>query len=443
MDAVTGAEAGPDAGLRVAVIGAGPAGIYVADALCSQSDYPVQVDIIDRLPAPFGLLRYGVAPDHIKMKNLASTLQRILEHQCVRFFGNVNVGADVTVPELLADYHAVVYSYGAAVDRKLGIPGEDLPGSIAATAFVNWYSGHPDFIEPFSLAATSAVVIGLGNVAIDVARVIVRDPEEMAATDVPDDVLEVLRASTLTDVHIVGRRGPEHAKFTIKELREMGELAGVDVVVDPTEVDDVDSDDKDVKRNLEVFKDWAHRPLTGAKRRLHVHFHSRPAAILGTDHVEALRCERPDGSAYDIPAQLVFRSVGYLGTPMPGVPFDETTNVIPNDDHRVLGGTVEVGEYACGWIGRGATGVIGTNRSDAKGAVAALLADHDRLMARDVTPGSALAHVSERGKTPVVLAGWNAIDAAEVTRGGARGNARVKLALWEELLAAAAADAQA
>ena len=438
MDAVTSAEGT----LRVAVIGAGPAGIYVADALCAQADHPVQVDIIDRLPAPFGLLRYGVAPDHIKMKNLSSTLQRILEHESVRFFGNVNVGEDVTVPELLADYHAVVYAYGAAVDRKLGIPGEDLPGSIAATAFVNWYSGHPDFFTSYSLEATSAIVIGLGNVAIDVARVIVRDPEEMAATDVPDDVLDALRASTLTDVHIVGRRGPEHAKFTIKELREMGELAGVDVIVDPAEVDGVDSDDKDVKRNLDVFKEWAHRPQTGAKRRLHVHFHSRPAELLGTDHVEALRCERPDGSTYDIPAQLVFRSVGYIGTPMPGVPFDDSTNVIPNDEHRVIGGTVEVGEYACGWIGRGATGVIGTNRSDAKGAVTSLLADHDRLMAREVTEGSAMVHVAQRGKVPVVLAGWNAIDAAEISRGGVRGNARVKLSLWEELLTAAAAQAE-
>ena len=436
MEDVTGAGTT----LRVAVIGAGPAGIYTADALCSQADVPVQVDVYDRLPAPFGLLRYGVAPDHIKMKNLASTLQRIIELENVRFRGNVNVGADVSVAELLADYHAIVYTYGASIDRKLGIHGEDLPGSIAATAFVNWYSGHPDFFTPYSLVATSAVVIGLGNVAIDVARVIVRDPEEMAATDVPDDVLEVLRASALTDVHIVGRRGPEHAKFTIKELREMGELAGVDVVVDPAQVDDVESDDKDVKRNLEVFKEWAHRPQTGAKRRLHVHFHSRPAEIVGTDRVEALRCERPDGSTYDIPAQLVFRSVGYIGTPMPGVPFDETSNVIPNDDHRVIGGCVEVGEYTCGWIGRGATGVIGTNRSDAKSAVASLLEDTDRLLAREVSAGSVDALLAERGVTFVELAGWNAIDAAEIARGVARSNARVKLAIWEELLTAAAAQ---
>ncbi|HVX70822.1 MAG TPA: FAD-dependent oxidoreductase [Mycobacteriales bacterium] len=425
--------------LRVAVIGAGPAGIYTADALCAQTDVPVQVHVYDRLPAPFGLLRYGVAPDHIKMKNLAATLQRIIEHDNVGFRGNVDVGRDVTVPELLADYHAIVYTYGASIDRKLGIPGEDLPGSIAATAFVNWYSGHPDFIEPFSLEATSAVVIGLGNVAIDVARVIVRDPEEMAATDVPDDVLAVLRASSLTDVHIVGRRGPEHAKFTIKELREMGELAGVDVVVDPAEVDEVESDDKDVKRNLDVFKEWAHRPLAGGKRKLHFHFHSRPAEIVGTDRVEALRCERPDGATYDIPAQLVFRSVGYIGTPMPGVPFDETSNVIPNDDHRVIGGCVEVGEYTCGWIGRGATGVIGTNRSDAKAAVASLLADTDKLLARAVTPHSVAALLSGRGVAVVELAGWNAIDAAEVARGAGRGNTRVKLSLWEELLAAASA----
>jgi ferredoxin--NADP+ reductase len=438
MDVVTG----PGTTLRVAVIGAGPAGIYTADALVSQKTegsqaVPVQVDIYDRLPAPFGLLRYGVAPDHIKMKNLASTLQRILEHESVRFFGNVDVGSDITVPELLADYHAIVYTYGSSVDRKLGIPGEDLPGSIAATAFVNWYSGHPDFTAPYSLEATSAIVIGLGNVAIDVARVIVRDAEEMATTDIPDDVLRVLRASTLTDVHIVGRRGPEHAKFTIKELREMGELAGVDVVVDPEQVDAVESDDKDVKRNLEVFKEWAHRPQTGAKRRLHLHFHSRPAEIVGTDHVEALRCERPDGTTYDIPAQLVFRSVGYIGTPMPGVPFDETSNVIPNDDHRVIGGCVDVGEYTCGWIGRGATGVIGTNRSDAKAAVTSLLADSDKLLGRVVTPGSAATLLQERGVSVVDLTGWNAIDAAEVAKGAGRGNARVKLAIWEELLQAA------
>jgi ferredoxin--NADP+ reductase len=438
MDGVTG----PGTTLRVAVIGAGPAGIYTADALVSQKTegsqaVPVQVDIYDRLPAPFGLLRYGVAPDHIKMKNLASTLQRILEHESVRFFGNVDVGSDITVPELLADYHAIVYTYGSSVDRKLGIPGEDLPGSIAATAFVNWYSGHPDFTAPYSLEATSAIVIGLGNVAIDVARVIVRDAEEMATTDIPDDVLRVLRASTLTDVHIVGRRGPEHAKFTIKELREMGELAGVDVVVDPEQVDAVESDDKDVKRNLEVFKEWAHRPQTGAKRRLHLHFHSRPAEIVGTDHVEALRCERPDGTTYDIPAQLVFRSVGYIGTPMPGVPFDETSNVIPNDDHRVIGGCVDVGEYTCGWIGRGATGVIGTNRSDAKAAVTSLLADSDKLLGRVVTPGSAATLLQERGVSVVDLTGWNAIDAAEVAKGAGRGNARVKLAIWEELLQAA------
>jgi ferredoxin--NADP+ reductase len=438
MDGVTG----PGTTLRVAVIGAGPAGIYTADALVSQKTegsqaVPVQVDIYDRLPAPFGLLRYGVAPDHIIMKNLASTLQRILEHESVRFFGNVDVGSDITVPELLADYHAIVYTYGSSVDRKLGIPGEDLPGSIAATAFVNWYSGHPDFTAPYSLEATSAIVIGLGNVAIDVARVIVRDAEEMATTDIPDDVLRVLRASTLTDVHIVGRRGPEHAKFTIKELREMGELAGVDVVVDPEQVDAVESDDKDVKRNLEVFKEWAHRPQTGAKRRLHLHFHSRPAEIVGTDHVEALRCERPDGTTYDIPAQLVFRSVGYIGTPMPGVPFDETSNVIPNDDHRVIGGCVDVGEYTCGWIGRGATGVIGTNRSDAKAAVTSLLADSDKLLGRVVTPGSAATLLQERGVSVVDLTGWNAIDAAEVAKGAGRGNARVKLAIWEELLQAA------
>jgi ferredoxin--NADP+ reductase len=393
-----------------------------------------------------GLLRYGVAPDHLKMKNLGTTLQRALELDPVRFVGNVNVGADVTVAELLSDYHAVAYTYGAAIDRKLGIPGEDLPGSIAATHFVNWYSGHPDIVDDVILDAESVVVIGLGNVALDVARVLIRDPEEMATTDIPDNVLQQLRESPIKEVHIVGRRGPEAAKFTIKELREMGELAGVDAVCDPAYIEplgDIEAiPEKEVRRNVEVFHDWSQRSLSGAQRKVVMHFHSTPTEILGTDRVEGIRFTRPDGSTYDIPAQLVFRSVGYFGIPLPGVPFDEQNGVIPVVDHRVQGGTVEIGEYAAGWIMRGPTGVIGTNRSDAKGAATAILADRDKLEARDVTQGSVFKLLDERGVTPVLMDGWNAIDAAEIAKGGSRGNARIKIAVLEDLLAAAARIAE-
>jgi ferredoxin--NADP+ reductase len=430
--------------LRIAVIGAGPAGIYLAEALCSQAELPIAVDVYDRLPTPMGLLRYGVAPDHLKMKNLSTTLQKALELDQVRFIGNVNVGTDVTIPELLADYHAVAYAYGAAVDRKLGIPGEDLPGSLAATHFVNWYSGHPDIVDDVVIDAKSAIVIGLGNVALDVARVLARHPDEMATTDIPDNVLRQLRGSAISDVHIVGRRGPDAAKFTIKELREMGQLAGVDVVVDAADVADLgEIEAKEARRNVEVMTEWSTRTPTGAPRRVIMHFHSRPLEILGTDRVEGIRLERPDGSTYEIEGELVLRSVGYLGTPLPGVPFDAAHGVIPVVDHRVQGGTVEVGEYACGWIQRGPTGVIGTNRSDAKQAAATILADRDTLLARETTPGSVLDLLRERGVNHVLLDGWNAIDAAEVARGSSRDNARIKISVLEELLAAAADSGRA
>lgn len=422
--------------LRVAVIGAGPAGIYAAEALTAQDAVPVAVDVYDALPTPFGLLRYGVAPDHIKMKSLATTLQRTLDHDAVGFVGNVRVGDDVTVEELLNDYHAVIFSFGAALDRRLGIPGEDLIGSMPATDFVAWYSGHPDTAtDAVLLTATSAVVIGLGNVALDVARVLARNAEEFSTTDVPHHVLDVLRASPITDVHIVGRRGPEHAKFTIKELREMGELDGVDVFVDPADVADVaEPEDKAARRNVEVFREWATRAPKGVSRRLYMHFHSRPAEILGEADVTGLRVERPDGSSETIPGQLVLRSVGYVGRALPGVPFDAEANVIPTEASRVVG--AGPGQYACGWISRGATGVIGTNRSDAAKAAAAVIEDATELLQRDVTPGSAVALLDERGVQHVSLAGWHAIDAAEIKLGEARQAARIKLSTREELLTA-------
>jgi ferredoxin--NADP+ reductase len=436
-----GDASGPATKLRVAVVGAGPAGIYMAAALVDHPDLDFAVDIFDRLPAPFGLLRYGVAPDHLKMKALGTTLQRTLDHDDVRFFGNVTVGSDITIPELLADYHAVVYSYGAASDRRLGIPGEDLPGSLAARQFVSWYCDDPDSsVAGFALDATSAAVIGLGNVALDAARILVRDPDELLPTDVTDDVLAQLRKSAITEVHIVGRRGPQHAKFTTKELRELGELAGVDVVVNPADVKDVgEIDDKTVARNVEIFREWSRRTPTGAPRRIVLHFFSRPIEVLGDDATTGLRVEHPDGSTEDIAVQLVLRSAGYRGVPMAGLPFDEETGTLAVLDHRVQRDDGSIGEYACGWIKRGPTGVIGTNRSDANATIHSIVADAPILAGRTVTPGTAIAAALERGATPVTIEGWAAIDAAEKALGEARSSPRIKLSRWEELLTAAAA----
>ncbi len=396
--------------------------------------------MFDRLPTPFGLLRYGVAPDHLKMKSIVRALQRTLDHDRVRFFGNVSIGTDVTVEELLADYSAVVYCFGASVDRRLGIPGEDLPGSHSATAFVSWYSGHPDVYEDsFELDATDVAVVGLGNVALDVARMLLRSPEELASTDVPEYVLDALRASTVTDVHIVGRRSAQYAKFTHKELRELGELGEVGVVLDPTELVGVDDGGTPrIRHNLDIFREWAQRPPTAAARRLHLHFGAKPVQILGRDRIEALRVSDVDGTCRDIGVQLLFRSVGNVGVGVPGVPFDAETGTIPTVAHRVIGGTVERGEYAAGWIKRGATGVIGTNRADASETAEAILADEDALRCRDVRRGSVVELLASRGVAVVSLDGWTAIDAAEVRLGQQRDNARVKLARWQELLAAGA-----
>jgi ferredoxin--NADP+ reductase len=413
----------------------------MAAALVAYPDVPIAVDIFDRLPTPFGLLRYGVAPDHLKMKALGTTLQKTLDHDNVRFFGNLELGRDVMVDELLADYNAVVYSYGAASDKRLGIPGEDLPGSLAAREFVVWYCDEPDAsVGDFDLTATSAAVIGLGNVALDAARVLIRDPEELSPTDVSDKVLDALRTSSIKDVHIVGRRGPQHAKFTTKELRELGELAGVDVYVDPAALEDVgEIDDKVVARNVEIFREWSQRSSTGAPRRVIFHFFSTPIEVLGTERVEGLRLKLADGSTADIEVQMVLRSAGYRGVAIDGVPFDDEAGTLTVVDHRVVHADGRVGEYACGWIKRGPTGVIGTNRSDATATMHSVAADIDALLARPTMPGSALEAARARGAEPVTREGWAAIDAAEIARGGPRQSARIKLAHWEELIETAKA----
>ena len=390
--------------LEVAVVGSGPAGLYTAEALIKQAaalDPPlaIRVDVIDRLPTPYGLVRYGVAPDHKSIKSIAEYLRNVLEHEQVNFIGGVHLGDDVTREDLLAVYDGVVYATGAMRDRRLAIPGEDLPGSVAATDFVNWYCGHPDVdSSAFTLDAESVAVIGVGNVAVDVARILVRNPVELRETDVSQPVLDALMASKVREVHMIGRRGPAQAKFTTKELRELGELAGVDIVVGDGEADldafdatgesaRLAESDRHVRGNYAVIRDWAGRAPAGGARRLNVRFWLRPVEIQGGNAVEGLTLERTrldetgnlvgTGELETLPVQLVLRSVGYQSVPLAGVPFDERTSTVPNAAGRVLGpdGQPLPGEYVAGWLKRGPTGVIGTNKSDAAETVRSLLAD--------------------------------------------------------------------
>jgi ferredoxin/flavodoxin---NADP+ reductase len=446
--------------LQVAVVGSGPAGIYTAEALIKQAaklDPPatVQVDVLDRLPTPYGLVRYGVAPDHPSIRSIADYLRNVLEHSSVRFLGGVHLGDDVTREDLLASYDAVVYATGAMRDRRMGIPGEDLPGSYAATDFVNWYCGHPDSdAGAFTLDAESVAVVGVGNVAVDVARILVRDPAELRRTDIPQSVLEALMASKVREVHMIGRRGPAQAKFTTKELRELGELSGVDIVIHPDELDldrfdptgqsaQLAESDRRVRGNLGVIQDWARREPVGAERRLTVRFWLRPVEIDGTERLSGLTVERTrldeqgkftgTGEFETIGAQMVFRSVGYQSVPLPGVPFDERSYTVPNADGRVLGpdGAPLPGEYVAGWLKRGPTGVVGTNKSDAAGTVRSLLADlatggggPARRQSRD----EFVAQLAQRGVRPVSYADWLRVEQAEAELASSLGRGeRVKI----------------
>jgi ferredoxin/flavodoxin---NADP+ reductase len=440
--------------VRVAVVGSGPSGLYAADELSKQGT--VAVDVLDRLPCPYGLLRYGVAPDHLKMKSLETTLRKILERPGVRFLGGVELGSGVSVAELREYYDAVVYATGSPVDRRLAIPGEDLPGSFSATEFVAWYCGHPDAeVDKFTLDARSAVVVGVGNVAVDVARVLAKTAEELRVTDMPDHVLKVLDASAISDVHIVGRRGPAQAKFTTKELRELGELANADVVVDPAELvldeagREIVETNKAVRRNIETLQEWSVRPPQGRPRRIHLRFLLAPVRVHGTGQVTAVECERTaldgtggvtgTGELITLPAQLLLRSVGYRGLALPGVPFDERAGVIPHVRGRVQrDGSAAAGEYVVGWIKRGPTGVIGTNKGDAKETVELLLQDLDTLpRAPRRDPDALPALLAERGVGVVTWTGWEAIDAAELALGAAVGRTRIKIADRQALLTTA------
>ncbi|GGW11993.1 NADP oxidoreductase [Streptomyces capoamus] len=440
--------------LRVAVVGSGPSGCYTAQSLV-QLHPEVRVDVLDRLPCPYGLVRYGVAPDHEKIKSLQGSLRTVLEHERVRFLGGVRVGGPGGLPvqRLRGLYHAVVYCVGAATDRRLGIPGEELPGSWSATEFVSWYSAHPDAADAgFLRGVRSAVVVGVGNVAVDVTRMLVRGAAELRATDIPQAALDALAASGLTEVHMVGRRGPAQARFTTKELRELGALPGTEVTVDQAELA-LDPAGPGAlpagpRRNVEVLRAWAARPATTAARRIRLRFFLRPVELLEDGgRVGAVRFERtaPDASGgvtgtgryEDVPAQLVLRSVGYRGVPLEGLPFDPASGTIPHREGRVLrDGAPSPGEYVAGWIKRGPTGVIGTNRPCAKETVTTLLADAPALGRADL-PADPVAALRAAGIAPVPWDGWLAIERAEAELGTRLGRGVVKLADWDTLLGAA------
>jgi ferredoxin/flavodoxin---NADP+ reductase len=465
--------------LNVAVVGSGPAGLYTAEALVKQAaalspPVRIKVDVLDRLPTPYGLVRYGVAPDHKSIKSIAQYLRMVLESPDVSFLGGVHLGDDVTREDLVGAYDAVVYATGAMRDRRLGIPGEDLPGSYAATDFVNWYCGHPDIhAGAFTLDAESVAVIGVGNVAVDVARILARDPAELRETDVPQPVLDALHASKVREVHMIGRRGPAHAKFTTKELRELGELPGVEVVVHADEADlnafDLAGEgaalvgsDRRVRGNMVAIAGWAAgTPQPDRARKLTLRFWLRPVEITGTERTSAIALERTridaDGSLAGtgeletLEAQMVLRSVGYQSVPLAGVPFDERAHVVPNAEGRVLGpdGAPLPGEYVAGWLKRGPTGVIGTNKSDAAETVRCLLGDlvpgsgavpragllRYPDVAADRAASPLAAALAARGVTPVSYDEWLRIETAEsdLARELSRGD-RVKLgsreAIW-------------
>ncbi|MFV0137461.1 FAD-dependent oxidoreductase [Streptomyces sp. HMX87] len=441
--------------LRVAVVGSGPSGCYTAQSLVQQ-DAAVHVDVLDRLPCPYGLVRYGVAPDHEKIKSLQNTLRAVLEHERVRFLGGVPVGAGgVPAARLRELYHAVVYCVGAATDRRLGIPGEDLPGSWSATEFVSWYSAHPDAVDDgFVHGARSAVVIGVGNVAVDVARILARGPAELSRTDMPQAALTALTAGRVRDIHMVVRRGPSQARFTTKELRELGTLPDTAVSVDPAEaaLDPAYADPSALpgaqRRNVEVLRGWAAPAPPDAGHRISLRFFLRPVELLADGgRVGAVRFERtaPDGRGgvsgtgryEEIEAQLVLRSVGYRGVPQEGLPFDAASGTVPHLAGRVVReGIVVPGVYVAGWIKRGPTGVIGTNRPCAKETVASLLEDAAVLVRQDL-PADPLTALRAEGLRPVEWEGWRAIERAEAELGAALGRGVVKLPDWESLLTAA------
>ncbi|MDX1616886.1 MAG: FAD-dependent oxidoreductase [Candidatus Promineifilaceae bacterium] len=462
MSAV-GTEAQP---LRVAIIGAGPAGFYAAEHLYKQKNLTVQVDMFDKLPTPYGLVRAGVAPDHQKIKSVTRVFERVAKKPGFRFFGYVKLGEDIHVSDLRRFYHQIVYSTGAQTDRNLNIPGIDLEGSHAATEFVAWYNGHPEFRDlDFDFTQEKVAVIGIGNVAVDVARILCRTPAELAKTDIADYALEALRDSNVKEVYMLGRRGPAQGAFTTPELKELGELEDADVVVfeEEAELDELSRDsmadaDRGTTRKVEIIQEFAQRELSAKSKRLYLRFLVSPTELLddGQGHVEAMRLVhnelyrtdagtlRPQATEKTelLDVGLVFRSIGYRGVPLPGVPFYDSWGVILNSEGRVLDPETErprLGEYCAGWIKRGATGVIGTNKPDAAETVDHMVEDVREGLVLDPerpSPEAVVEFLRERQPDYFSFEDWQRLDELEQDRGEEEGRPRVKFTRIEDMLAA-------
>jgi len=452
--------------LRVAIIGSGPSGFYAAAHLQSQDDLTVEIDMFDRLPTPYGLVRGGVAPDHQKIKSVTKAYDRIAADPNFRFYGHVEFGKDITHAEFTNYYHAIIYAVGAQTDRHMDIPGEDLPGSYPATEFVAWYNAHPDFADfKFDLTQENVAVIGLGNVAMDVIRILARTPDELTETDIADYALDQLKHSSVKNIYVLGRRGPAQSPFTNPEIKELGELDDASVIVAPDEVildpisrQYVDSGaDRVATKNVEILKGFAAQGDTGKPRKIIMRFCVSPVEIIGTDKVEAIKLvknelvpnekgdlkAKPTDQFETIPVGLVFRSVGYKGQAVPDVPFDDRSGTIPNNLGRVLTapktGEQVIGEYAVGWIKRGPSGIIGTNKPDSVETVNSLLEDfHAGKLLTPATPSrdKLEALLKERGIQYVTFEDWHFLDTVEQERGEYRNAPRLKFSRVDEMLQA-------
>ncbi|WP_169079264.1 FAD-dependent oxidoreductase [Microcella alkalica] len=441
--------------LRLAIVGAGPAGIYAADILLKhERSFEVSIDLFDQLPAPYGLVRYGVAPDHPRIKGIINALREVLDSGDIRIFGNVRYGTDITLDDLKRHYNAVIFATGAVRDAALNIPGIDLEGSYGAADFVSWYDGHPDVPREWPLTAQSVAVIGNGNVALDVARVLAKHPEDLLPTEIPDNVYEGLKASPVTDVHVFGRRGPMQVKFTPLELRELGELRDVDMIVHDEDFDYDDAARAAISSNKQlfvidkVFSQWREREVGQASRRLHLHFYAKPVEVLGEDgRVVGFRYERTrsdgaggvvgTGEFREVPVQAVYRAVGYFGSPLDGIPFDERHGVIPNHEGRVLGddNAVVPGVYATGWIKRGPVGLIGHTKSDAMETIQHVLNGQSGWWSPAEPDEQAVVDLLDsRGVLYTNLDGWHRLDQHEQELGAARGRARIKVVPRDEMV---------
>jgi ferredoxin--NADP+ reductase len=456
--------------LRVAVIGSGPSGCYAAGHLLKQKDLAVEVDMFDSLPTPWGLVRAGVAPDHPNIKSVTRVFEKTAGNPGYRFFGNIELGRDIGHKDLVHHYHAIVYAVGAQTDKRMGIVGEDLPGSWAATEFVAWYNGHPDYRElEFDLSHERAVIIGNGNVAMDCARMLALTYDELAKTDVADHALAVLKESKVREIVMCGRRGPAQAAFTNPELLELDELSAADVIVDPADVALDEASARSIagegemtaRKNVEILSDYSKHTPSGKPKQVTMRFLVSPVELRGSDRVEEIELVRNElvvdegGAIRAVPTDrteslecgLVLRSIGYRGVALPGVPFDDSKGTIPNEGGRILdpeSGTPIRGEFCVGWIKRGPTGVIGTNKKDGQESADHLLQDAraGRLLEPEAPGSDALeALLAERRPDYVSYTGWQAIDRAECAAGEKQGRPRIKLCTRDELLAAARDDA--